>query len=81
MKEDPMGIISGGKVIEGALGRVSSSAPAEFSGEGAPVADETEVGVAAIGDRYTNTTNGKVYVVTATNGDDEITWTVVGTQT
>lgn len=70
-----MGIITGGKVIEGALKRQPA-----FSGAGAPVANVTGLGSAVQGDQYLNTTDGDVYVVTATNGTSTITWAVMGTQ-
>ncbi len=39
------------------------------------------LGVAAVGALLSDTTNGKLYICTATNGTSTITWTVVGTQT
>lgn len=51
-----------------------------YTGAGAPTANVTLLGEAGIGDLYSDTTNGKLYIVTATNGTSTITWTVVGTQ-
>lgn len=69
-----MGIIEGGRVIEGAgLG-------APLRNAGAPTANVTYLGVAGLGSQLIDTTNGKVYVCTATNGTSTITWTVVGAQ-
>lgn len=69
-----MGIIQGGRIIEGAR-------RPEMSGAGAPTVDVTGLGVAQVGDRYTDVTAGKLYICTATNGTSTITWTVVGSQT
>lgn len=69
-----MGIISGGRIIEGA------NRP-EIQGAGAPTVNVTGLGAARVGDRYTDTTAGKLYVCTATNLTSTIVWTVVGTQT
>lgn len=52
-----------------------------FINEGAPTNDDTLVGTAVVGSLLIDTTNGKLYICTATNGTDEITWTVVGAQT
>lgn len=38
-------------------------------------------GQAEVGDFAVDTTNGKAYVCTATNGTSTTTWVVVGTQT
>lgn len=86
-----MPIISGGKVIEGAQLRpraqtnASTGATAApigvYQNAGAPVANTTLLGVAGVGDLLSDTTNGKLYVCSATNGTSTITWTVVGTQT
>jgi hypothetical protein len=67
--------IKGGNV-EGAIG-----AARVYTGAGAPTVNVTLLGVAGIGDLYSDTTNGKLYICTATNGTSTITWTVVGTQT
>lgn len=52
-----------------------------LTGAGAPTADVTGLGVAIVGDQYTDTTAGKLYICTATNGTSTITWAVVGSQT
>lgn len=70
-----MPVITGGEIYSGAQrGNL-------FSISGAPVANTTLVGQAAIGDLLVNRANGTVYVCTATNGSTTITWTVVGSQT
>lgn len=48
---------------------------------GAPVVNVTHLGVAGVGSLLADSTNGKLYICTATNGTSTITWTVVGTQT
>lgn len=70
-----MPIISGGNVMPGASQRVFT-----IKGAGAPTVNVTGVGVAQIGDQYIDTTAGKLYIVTATNGSTTITWTLVGSQ-
>ena len=74
-----MALTSGGVI--GGKNYIARGGVREFKGATAPVTDTTHVGVAAIGDRYTDTATGKLYVVTATNGSTTITWTAVGTQT
>lgn len=69
-----MPIISGGKIIEGAL----KLQPA-FSGAGAPAANFA-AGQCVQGDKYLNTTNGVEYVCTATNGSTTATWVITGAQ-
>ncbi len=86
-----MPTISGGKVIEGAQLRpvvqtnastgASVTPVAVYSNAGAPTNNTTLLGVAAVGALLSDTTNGKLYICTATNGTSTITWTVVGTQT
>lgn len=85
-----MPVITGGKVIEGAQLRpvVQTSATgasvtpvAIYSNAGAPTVNVTLLGTAAVGALLVDTTNGKLYICTATNGTSTITWTVVGTQT
>jgi hypothetical protein len=86
-----MPIISGGKVIEGAQLRPvvqtnastgASVAPvALFSNAGAPTVNVTLLGTAVVGSLLSDTTNGTLYICTATNGTSTIVWTVVGTQT
>lgn len=69
-----MGIITGGRLIEG------SGLGSPILNAGAPVNNETSLGVAVVGSKLTDTTNGAAYICTATNGDDEITWTLIGEQ-
>lgn len=70
-----MPFITGGK-LTGSL-----SASRVWRGAGAPTADTTGLGVLGIGDLYADTTTGKLYIVTATNGTSTITFTLVGSQT
>jgi len=70
-----MPIISGGKIIEG------SGLRSPLTNAGAPVANVTYLGVAVVGSLLLDTTNGKLYICTATNGTSTISWTVVGAQT
>ena len=70
-----MPIITGGKVIEG------SGLKTPLTNAGAPVNNTTYVGIATVGSLLIDTTNGKLYICTATNGTSTVTWTVVGTQT
>lgn len=69
-----MPFITGGS-IAGTIG-----ATRVYKGAGAPTVNVTLLGVAGIGDLYSDSTNGKLYIVTATNSTSTITWTVVGTQ-
>ena len=48
---------------------------------GAPVNNSTFLGQAQVGSLLIDTTNGKLYVVTSTNGTSTITWVSVGSQT
>lgn len=48
---------------------------------GAPTNHVTFLGVAGVGSLLIDTTNGKLYICTATDGSTTVTWTVVGTQT
>lgn len=70
-----MPIISGGRVIEG------SGLGTPLLNAGAPTNNVTYVGIAVVGSRLVDTTNGKSYICTATNGTSTVTWTVVGSQT
>ena len=70
-----MPVSSGGQIISGI------SAARVFRGAGAPVANTTGVGFLGVGDLYADTTGGKLYIVTATNGTSTITFVVVGAQT
>lgn len=47
---------------------------------GAPVVNVTYLGVAVVGSLLIDTTAGKLYICTATNGTSTVTWTVVGSQ-
>ena len=47
---------------------------------GAPTANVTLLGTAIVGSRLVDTTAGKEYICTATNGTSTITWTVVESQ-
>lgn len=69
-----MAIIEPGRVIEG------SGLDAPLRNAGAPTANVTYLGVAVVGSNLIDTTNGKTYICTATNGTSTITWTVVGAQ-
>jgi hypothetical protein len=51
-----------------------------LAGAGAPTVNVTGLGTAGIGWLYSDTTNGKLYICTATNSTSTIVWTVVGTQ-
>lgn len=84
-----MPVITGGKVIEGAQYRTDTQVSATgapvapvsvYQNAGTPVNNTTLLGVAGVGDLLSDTTNGKLYICTATNGTSTITWTVVGTQ-
>jgi hypothetical protein len=70
-----MPIISGGTVMpgNGLNGRPLSKAGALASNDFA--------GQCAVGSLAVDTTNGKLYICTATNGSTTSTWTVVGAQT
>ena len=70
-----MPIISGGRIIEGAIKRQPV-----ISAAGAPTANVTGLGTMGVGDQYLNTTNGVLYIVTATNGTSTITFAAVGAQ-
>lgn len=72
-------------VIEGSRERLSAGysqgSYGPFTNAGAPVANTTLLGTAVVGSLLIDTTGGKLYICTATNGTSTITWTVVGTQT
>lgn len=70
-----MAVISGGRIIEG------SGLDAPLLNAGAPTVNVTYLGIAVVGSQLIDTTNGKAYICTATNGSSTITWTVVGAQT
>lgn len=67
--------------IKGSPVTGSISVARVYQGAGAPVSNTTLLGEAGIGDLYADTTAGKLYICTATNGTSTITWVVVGTQT
>lgn len=58
----------------------AASTLGDLSGAGAPTTT-TGVGTAGVGWRYTDTTAGKLYVATATDGTTTVTWVVAGSQT
>lgn len=70
-----MGIIEPGRVIEG------SGLDAPLRNAGAPTVNVTYLGIAVVGSELIDTTNGKLYICTATNSTSTITWTVAGAQT
>ncbi len=70
-----MAIITGGRIIEG------SGLNTPLQNAGAPTSNVTFLGVAVVGAQLVDTTNGKLYICTATNGTSTITWTSVGSQT
>ena len=70
-----MPVITGGNVITGTGLRTP------LTNAGAPTNNVTGLGQAVVGALLIDTTNGKLYICTATNGTSTITWTVVGTQT
>lgn len=51
-----------------------------IQGAGAPTTNVTGLGIAVVGNQYIDTTAGKLYICTATDGSTTIAWTVVGTQ-
>jgi len=52
-----------------------------IAGAGAPTVNVTGLGVCGVGSQYTDTTAGKLYICTATDGSTTITWVTVGSQT
>lgn len=69
-----MGVISGGQVMPGnglgtPLQKAGALAANDFAGQ------------VVVGGQAIDTTNGKLYICTATNGTTTATWTVVGAQT
>ncbi len=70
-----MAVIEPGNVLGG------SGLDAPLRNAGAPTVNVTYLGVAVVGSLLIDTTNGKLYICTATNGTSTITWTVVGAQT
>jgi hypothetical protein len=69
-----MAIITGGRVVEG------SGLGTPLTNAGAPTNNVTYVGVAVVGSRLIDTTNGKLYIATVATAST-VTWTVVGAQT
>lgn len=69
-----MGIIRGGQV------QPNNGLYTPILNAGAPGANAF-AGRAAVGSLLIDTTGGKLYICTATNGTTTATWTVVGTQT
>jgi len=53
---------------------------APFQSAGAPTNNVTQLGRAVVGSRLIDTTNGKDYICTATDGATTVTWVVVGSQ-
>lgn len=70
-----MPVISGGTVMQG------NGLARPLLNSGAPTNNVTGLGAAVVGALLIDTTNGKLYICTATNGTSTITWTVVGAQT
>lgn len=69
-----MATIAGGNVIEG------SGLGSPLLNAGAPTVNVTHLSTAVVGSLLIDTTNGKLYICTATNGTSTITWTLVGAQ-
>lgn len=68
-----MAIISGGNVMP------SNGLSRPILNAGAPAADAF-AGTVAVGSQLIDTTNGKSYICTATNGTSTATWVTVGSQ-
>lgn len=69
-----MPVISGGQVMPG------NGLTRPFTKAGALAANDF-AGQCVVGSQAIDTTNGKHYTCTATNGTTTSTWTVTGTQT
>lgn len=69
-----MAVISGGNIIPGG----PTSGPLEKAG--ALATNDFAAGL-VVGRLGVDSTNGKLYICTATNGTTTSTWTVVGAQT
>lgn len=52
-----------------------------LAGAGVPTNNVTGLGTATVGSTYTDTTNGKMYIVTATDLTTTVTYVSVGSQT
>lgn len=70
-----MPIITGGQIMPG-----NGLSSRKFQKAGALVANDF-AGSCVVGSEAVDTTNGKLYICTATNGTTTSTWTVVGAQT
>lgn len=68
-------------VIEPSASTTGTGLDAPLRNAGAPTVNVTYLGIASVGSLLIDTTAGKLYICTATNGTSTITWTVVGTQT
>lgn len=68
-----MPVISGGQVMP------SDGLSQTFRKAGAVVANDF-AGSAIVGSQAVDTTNGKLYICTVTNGTSTATWVVVGAQ-
>ncbi len=69
-----MPVIAGGQEIPG-----NGLSVNVFKNPGAPAAN-LNAGNCVVGSLLIDTTAGKLYICTATNGTSTATWTVVGTQ-
>jgi hypothetical protein len=70
------------------MGLIAQAHPIEGAGleqplrnAGAPTVNVTFLGSAVVGSLLIDTTNGILYICTATDGSTTITWTKVGLQT
>jgi len=69
-----MPVITGGQIMP------SNGLGSPIQNAGAPAANDY-AGQVVIGGQLIDTTNGKAYICTATNGTTTATWVVVGAQT
>lgn len=69
-----MPVITGGQIMP------SNGLGSPIQNAGAPAAN-AYAGQVVIGGQLIDTTNGKAYICTATNGTTTATWVVVGAQT
>jgi hypothetical protein len=73
-----MPIIESGRAIEGS----GTATPLRNAGAPTSGVGGTYAGIAVVGSKLIDTTNGKAYICTAyVAGTNNITWTVVGAQT
>jgi hypothetical protein len=70
-----MPVITGGNVLPG------NGLSTPFLNAGAPTNNVTQLGNAVVGSLLIDTTGGKLYICTATNGTSTVTWVSVGSQT